>query len=397
MKTHSLHTTLGVGLLALAARAPALAAGKVVSVNCDSGATIRDALDRGNEQRQLTVIVRGTCNESVAVERSDVTLRGDPGAVISGPDPAVDTVFVTGSQVTIESLTITGGRNGVTALGATGLTVRNATIQGTGRGGVSFIAGANGTVDGCTIRGNVRDGVSVLGAAASVMNSVITENRTGINVVDGGSARIGFDRFNAPAGNTITQNRSSGIGIANGATASIALNEITGNGTDPAEAGRTGIGVIESSARIAGGNTISGNAGAGIATRAANVVIGDPALGFSTVNTIADNQGGGVSGFLGTTMVIRDAVIRGNAGIGLIFSVRSSGQIFGSTIENSTGDGIRVTLGSALFISSPGTSATGNAGWGLQCTDAESSVLNTQLLSLSGNAAGGVTPACTGF
>ena len=168
MNTHSLHAMLGAGLLAFAAGAPALAADKVVSVDCASGATIRDALDRGKEQRQLTIIVRGTCNESVAIERGDVALRGDAGAMISGPDPAVDTVFVTGSRVTIESLTITGGRNGVTALGATGLTVRNASIQGTGRGGVSFIAGANGTVDGCTIRGNVRDGVSVLGAAASI-------------------------------------------------------------------------------------------------------------------------------------------------------------------------------------------------------------------------------------
>jgi len=39
-----------------------------------------------------------------------------------------------------------------------------------------------------------------------------------------------------------------------------------------------------------------------------------------------------------------------------------------------------------------------NTGWGLNCTDGESSVINTGFLDLrGGNTLGGVSPTCTGF
>jgi hypothetical protein len=40
---------------------------------------------------------------------------------------------------------------------------------------------------------------------------------------------------------------------------------------------------------------------------------------------------------------------------------------------------------------------TGNAGFGLQCTDPESSVVNTASLGIGANGLGGVSPGCTGF
>jgi len=40
---------------------------------------------------------------------------------------------------------------------------------------------------------------------------------------------------------------------------------------------------------------------------------------------------------------------------------------------------------------------TGNAGFGLNCTDGESSVINTGLLGIGLNTLGGVAPTCTGF
>ena len=397
------HASIGatlVGFFVLAASSTALAQEKprVVNVDCTQGETIARALTRGNESGPLLVLIRGTCNESVLIDRSDVTLRGESGfgGGIAGPDPVVSTVIITASRVAIEGLTVTGGRNGIEAVGAAGLAVRNATVQNTGRTGIVFISGASGLVDGCTIQFNPREGVTIAGAQGIVVNSVVSENRGGVVVIDGGSARIGFDNLLNSGGNTIRQNAANGISVAGGSSASIAMNQISGNGTNPAEPGRSGVSVIESVARIAGGNTISDNAAQGVATRSASVVIGDPAFGFPTVNTITGN-GGGVSGFLGTSMVIRDAVISGNDGFGLVLSLRSNAQLFASTIENSRGDGIRVTLGSALFVSPPNTSVSGSAGWGLQCTDGESSVANTQLLTFSGNNVGGVSPGCTGF
>jgi hypothetical protein len=414
MKTYDrLGTILVTLLLALTVSAPARAeeGGKIVKVDCARGETIAGALDRGKEKLVL-VLVKGICNESVTVELNDVTLQGDPlaaGSGVNGPDPTVDAIVVTGSRVTLEGLTITGGRNGVGANGAPGLTIRNATVQGTGRTGIVYAFGASGVVDGCTVRINPRDGVAVEAAQATIVNSTVTQNaRAGILVTNNGSARIGVDNRNAAAGNTIALNGSNGVHVSLGSAAFIAMNQINGNGTDPAGAlGRVGVNVINATADIIGGNTMSGNAGQGINARSASVIIGDPSFGFSTVNTVTGNGNaaaqGGVFGFVGSTMVIRDAVISGNNGFGLGLDLNSSGSLSSSTIQNnlpvglSTGDGIRLIFGSGLAIAQPNTIVSGNVGFGLQCTDGESSVVNTLFLALSGNGLGGVSGACTGF
>jgi len=162
------------------------------------------------------------------------------------------------------------------------------------------------------------------------------------------------------------------------------------------------------SADIWGGNVISGNTGQGIFTRGASVQIGFPPSDFpETVNTITGNGSaaspGGIFAFLGSAMLIRNAMISGNKGFGLGLSVRSHAQMANTTIQNNVaagsnpGDGIRLIFGSGLFITTPNSTVTGNAGWGVQCTDGESSVINTSLLTIAGNALGGVSGSCTGF
>jgi hypothetical protein len=81
------------------------------------------------------------------------------------------------------------------------------------------------------------------------------------------------------------------------------------------------------------------------------------------------------------------------------FSLRSQGQLFSSTIQSNSSDGIRLVLGSALLPSTPTTTVSGNLGFGIQCFDPESSVVNTfpPFMSVSGNAAGDVSPGCTAF
>jgi hypothetical protein len=230
----------------------------------------------------------------------------------------------------------------------------------------------------------------------------------GVGVFNGGSARIGVDNFNVPAGNTISANASNGIHIVFGSTALIAMNQITGNGTstDPAVL-KIGINLASASADIVGGNTISGNAGTGVNLTRSSAVFGDNLFGITTVNTITGNGNpvsqGGVFAFNGSSLTLRDAVISNNVGFGLILSLKSSAQIASSTIRNNvsagpgTGDGIRLVFGSGLFAATPNGSVTGNAGFGLNCTDGESSVINTSLLGIGLNALGGVSPTCTGF
>jgi hypothetical protein len=371
---------------------------RTVEVDCTAGESIAQALTSGNQAKRLVIVVRGTCTESVQIERDDVTVRGDAtGGAIHGPDATVNTVNVTGHRVTLETLTVSGGRNGISATGATNLTLRGATVQSTGRNGIVYAGGSSGTVDDCVVQSNARDGVSVDAASVTIINSTISQNaRMGVLVALGAAARIGVDIRNVAAGNTISQNGTSGIALGSGGTALIAMNQIIGNGGQ-------GVSVVESRVDMPGGNTISGNATQGVFARASSVQFGGPALGFSSVNTISGNGGatsaGGVFAFLGSSVVVRDAVISNNMGPGLVFSLRSQGQMFGSTIQNNSGDGIRLLLGSALLPLAPGSTVSGNTGWGIQCFDAESSVVNAfpPFLTLSGNIAGDVSPGCTGF
>src|SRR5258708_3518044 len=214
-----------------------------VNVDCTAGETIAKALTLGDERKPMLVVVKGTCNDSVSIERSDVTLQGDPfvGGGVNGPDPSVDTLRVTGSRVTVDGLTVTGGRNGITGFSAAGLRVRNTTVQLSGRNGITFTSGASGVVDGCTIQLNPRDGVVIDAAQATVVNSSVSQNaRFGVLVTNGGSARLGVDNVGTGAGNTISLNGSNGVIVSLGSSAFIAMNQITGNGADPAANGRTG-------------------------------------------------------------------------------------------------------------------------------------------------------------
>ena len=375
---------------------------KTVTVDCTRGETVAKALTVEDERKPLLILVRGSCNESVSVERSDVTLRGESGGAINGPDPTVDTLIVRSNRVTVEDLAIGGGRNGITGLGAAQLTVRRTTVR-SGRNGIVYASGSGGTIDSCTIQSNGRDGVSVESASATIINSTISNNaRNGVLITVGGAARIGVDNRNGAAGNFIRQNGASGIVLSSGGYALIAMNEITGNGVDPTLP-RQGISVIEARADLVGGNTISGHVAQGLFTRASAVQIGGPALGFTTVNTFSGNGSlgnvGGVFAFLGSSLVVRDAVISNNSGFGLGFSLRSQGQMFNTSIQNNSGDGIRLILGSALLPSTPTSTVSNNTGVGVQCFDAESSVVNTfpPFMSFSANGSGDVAPGCTAF
>jgi hypothetical protein len=378
---------------------------RTTTVDCAAGETIAKALTRGDERKSLTILIKGSCSESVVINRSDVKLAAAaPGATISGPDPTIDVIRVTGSRVTIDGITVTGGRNGVTADGAPGLIVQNAFVQNTGRNGITYAHGASGVVDSTAVTGNARDGVAVDAAQGTVINSQISNNaRMGVGVFNSGSARIGVDNFNNAGGNIISANAWNGIHIVFGSTALIAMNQIIGNGTSTDSAAlKNGVNLASASADLVGGNTISGNIGTGVNLVRSSAIFGDTIFGFTTVNTVSGNGGlGGVFGFLASSLTIRDAVITGNTGSGLALSLNSSAQIISTTIQNNvagapgTGEGIRLQLGSTLLASTPIGSVTGNAGFGLICTDGESSVVNTGFLGIGANGLG--TVACTGF
>lgn len=368
--------------------------GGTLTVDCGSGGSVAEAAASGAAR----IVVRGACAGAVVIDRDDVVLTADPsGGSLHGTDPDVNVIQVTGNRVTIEGLMITGGRNGITGIGASNLTVKDVTVQATGRIGIVYGAGSSGTIDGCTAQGNPRTGIVVDGSWARIINCTIQNNNAGgILVNNGSSAMIGVTDRLVAAGNTIRQNSGSGINIVFGAVATVAMNTITQN---------TGIGisVFNATAVISGGNTISGNPAGGVVATASRVALGDAGIGLTTVNQVSENGSpvgtGGVFAGVGTSMLIRDAQIQANNGAGLIISLRSTVQMTGTTVRNNASDGIRLVLGAALLPLAPVSTITANTGAGIQCSDSESSVVNTipTVASVSGNFGGDVSPGCTSF
>ncbi len=395
-------------LLAGIFAAPAFAAApdpaKTVTVDCARGDSVARAIAASDERKPLVVVVNGTCTESVVIARGDVTLlAASAGAGITGPEAAVDAVAVLGSRTLIDGLTISGGRNGIAGSAAPALVIRGVTVGATGRTGIVFATGTSGRIENSTILHNARDGISVDASSVVILASTITaNNRIGIVVTNNGAARIGLDEDNVPGGTSVTQNGASGISATLGGSVYLASSEVSGNGTDVNSiAGRYGLAASGATATLIGGNTIANNAATGVnATRSGSIVVGDTSFGLPTLNTIRGNgtagSSGGVFAFMGSALQIRDAVITGNAGFGLGLSLKSQAQLMSSTLSGN-GDGIRLVFGSGLFLAQPSSTVSDNSGYGVQCTDAESSLVNTAFLVFSGNALGTVAPTCTGF
>jgi hypothetical protein len=76
-------------LLLFAATAALGGEGTTVTVDCAKGDTLAKALGQGNAGKPLLLLVRGTCSESVRIERDDVTLR---------PDAGFDAIEITGGR-----------------------------------------------------------------------------------------------------------------------------------------------------------------------------------------------------------------------------------------------------------------------------------------------------------
>jgi Right handed beta helix region len=398
---------IGVGLVFSMGVQPAAADGDAppsIRVNCNRAESIAQALGQQPEAPRLTIIVKGVCHENVAIGRGGLTLLADPsGGGISAPDAATDAVHVTADDVTIDGLSVTGGRSGVGAFGARRLTLRHCTVQNAARSGVVFLQSNSGLVDGCTVQTAGRDGIVLDGATATIINSTISQNtRAGIVVGNGSSGRIGLDNLTGPAGNTIGPNGSAGLLIA-ASSATVAANTISGNGTDPAALfGQAGVVLVTGAqATFPGGNTISGNAGTGIFTRSSSLLMGNvnPDLG-TTLNTISGNGGAsstphGIELFLNSSADLRNAVVNGNVGNGILASTNSSTILTNVTVTNNTLDGIQLVFGGALFLTQSLSTSADNARFGLNCLDAESSVFGS--LNLFGNGVGDVSPTCTGF
>ena len=221
-------------------------------VDCDSGETITRAfkfVDPGD-----TIIVTGTCSENLLLNDatgrySGVTLDGQGAATISGPDPTLNVIELTGvSKFTIRGLTITGGNDGIAINTGSIIAIDSVVVENTGRHGIHFQRGTTmGYVVNSTIQNNPQHGIVINENSyvrVGFTNGVgASQGDTGPCVIQGnGGHGIRIQRASSARvyTNTISNNANNGVNIESTSYAEIATNVIDNNG-------KNGVAVSENS------------------------------------------------------------------------------------------------------------------------------------------------------
>ena len=372
----SLNRVIGA-VLAAGMLAPLSAQALTLSVDCNAGKTIAQALTQGDARKPLVVVVKGTCNESVRIVRDDVTLQGDPvaGGTVHGPDAGVNTIDILASRATIDNLTVTGGRVGIQVQDSHGAAILNTVIQQTALDGIRIFVG-DADVTGCTVQQTGGAGVLVnRGSVLRLATSQVLDN-PGIGISTEANSTLAVN------GSTISHNGGNGIDLGRGSQGTIGTSTISDNGMNPDKQGNGVSAWGASGAHIGGDNFITGN-------RETGVLVAGGSSVYAFNNTITGNGGDGVKGYLAATLVIDGGAISDNGANGVDCTANCAAQIIGSKIQGNVFSGINLALDSTLLLWPPTTDATGNAGMGLYCNDEESSAVDVA------NLLGGTN--CSGF
>lgn len=375
-----------------------------VTVDCSAGQSITDVLQIVSGS-PLTITVSGTCNENVTITRNDVTLRGAAaGSGITGPDTTLDTILIDGAQrVILDTLTVSGGRDGVRGVRGAAFTVQHSTVQNTGNDGIAVVQNSQAEIDNNTIASNYNDGIRVTGSSnAAVTNSTIRRNGyDGILISESSSARIGFSYAGTPGGNTIEENRRNGIEFSHTSSGLLHGNTVRNNGT---AGGGEGIFAQNSSAiRLIGGNIITNNIGPGITLKysALRASRGDWNLP-ATPNEISNNTGGGIFAGENSEVDLRDGItITGNtampgwSGFGINLQYGTRLRMTNTTVSGNSQGGIAVRMGSSARFDD-GSNVTGNQGFGLECGGNGGPSYRGAFVG-GGNTSGDMNSNCTPF
>jgi len=258
----------------------------------------------------------------------DLTVRN----AAAGP---ADVVRVTGGELALDAVTVTGGRssklvNGIRKTAGAGVTVRSGasavvtggTIGRNAGSGLKFVGSGGGSATGTTFHHNGGGGVVAhTTGSVTVVRCTCRSNQTGVHLERLGSCLVDETVCEA--------NKTSGIAVCKGAAPTVT------------------------------GTVCSGNRGHGVLVTDAS-----PALEQLTAT--------------------------GNAGCGVLFEGSAAGVARKTTARGNGGDGVRVTGTGPLKLEQ--TEATKNDGYGMVVTDPAAAVdLGLKGSTLNGNVAGNVS------
>jgi hypothetical protein len=337
------------------------------TVDCTRGQSIAQALERA-PARKLMLIVRGYCNENVVIDRDDVTLQGDPagGATVNGPSADTPTIDIAANRITIDGLTVTGGRSGINIYGASNIRIADSVVRNSGLDGISIAQSQAVSITNSKVQYAASIGIVANRGGLLIGNSEVSFNKAGgVHIASGSNLTANASSFSS--------NGAHGLGVFNASEAMVWDTRIIGNGTDPTAFFREGVYVAASHAEFRN-STIADNARFGM------VVTGRAGVFNSGITGNGDS---GIIVLVGSTLNVDGGTISGNKGNGIFLIANSTGQIAsGAKIQNNTKHGIELYGGGKLWLISPIT-VGGNTWFGLYCNDAESSAYDTSWISFS--------------
>lgn len=378
----------------------------VIEVDCARGQQIGQALGRPTVfDRRLVIVVNGTCNENVVIERDDVTLKaGASGGGVSAADAARPSIQINGAaRVLLENLTVVGGQHGVHVTGNAAAAVRGSRVRNAVLTGVQVEGGSSALVDASTIENNGNSGVVAVGASSVALYGSTVRGNLLYGVVASRASNITVGNVDAAGnvccGNTIEGNALDGVLVADGSTSILNGNTIQMNGTT---VGRFGVLITRaSSAVLRGGNVVRQNGsaagGGGVLATAATLGTGpgdtpvNPSTNDITANTF------GIQGNTNATLILQGGVrVNGSTFTGVVVDHGSRLRTSGSTISGNGAHGIFAARNSSVSLDGAANVVRENTAYGLFCADAETSY-SGNITGIADNTAGNVSPGCTGF
>jgi parallel beta-helix repeat protein len=343
-----------------------------VTAAAESGTSNTIEIDAGTYNEQVTIPSTVTTTDSLVIEATST--KSEP------------TVKPTG--------TLTGNQAIFDVDGATGVTLKNLVINGSGTSsawfGVFVEGGGSATIEDDTIEnmaatastGNdtgfgVRVGRSSLSGqpattgTATVSNDTITGyGKGGVDVANTGSSATVSDNTVTGLGHKVSDNVDqvqNGIEIDDGATGVVSGNNVTKNGSALTGFGSAGILLYQpGSGVVVSSNNLTSNDVGIWAFDAASLVVSNNDITKSTIYGIAFDTAGG-SGV--TDAVVSNNDSQNNIGEGMDIA-NTSGSVFSNNDVTGNGESGFVLSNNTTNNIVSNNTITNNAMWGLLVADA---------------------------
>ena len=193
------------------------------AVDCASG-TIAEAMSKA--QPGDTIMITGTCGETVEVNKDGITLDGNESAVIDGMDTDGSVISVVGHQnVAIKGLTIQGGNVGIRVANNAYAYLEEVVVKDN-EDGIVVLTNSAVFVNDCTIEENQQDGIRVKDNSTVRLDEITSRNNGGDGIAAYNNSLIVADM---DADTISIMGNSRGIYAVNGVSVHLSNAFVTGN------------------------------------------------------------------------------------------------------------------------------------------------------------------------